>query len=405
MRQSMLILGRSILCHSGLLVKGGGVLVQRGKIVQVVEGIEAAKRLARGEGAEVFDPGPGLLTAGLVNAHAHLELTALGGVIPRLPFARWVAELVRARKLLDSSTLSRGLREGADRLVATGTTAVGDNDALGLATGVLQTHPLRARIFRESLDVWDSKRTASAVRAAKAPRRGAATLAFGIGPHAPYTVSTSLARRLVRAARRRRVPTSIHYAESLAEKQWMENGSGPLAALLPPSPRLTSLGYLQGVGLLGARSALIHCNHVRVDEMEVIADSGASVVHCPLSHRFFRRGSFPIQSWVESGVSLALGTDSSASNWDLDMRLEMARLRETHPDLDPRTIWTMATEGGARSLGWGMQIGRIEPGFGADMVQWGFAPRSRLAALEALTMTLPEVQRVMIAGQWSFTAD
>ncbi|MAE46545.1 MAG: hypothetical protein CMJ86_06575 [Planctomycetes bacterium] len=399
MLSTKMILVRQVLCQGDSFLKGAGILVRGARILEVAPSLSAARRLARRWDAALEDKGPGLWSAGLVNAHAHLELTALEGVVPRLPFAPWVAALMQARAGIKRADLQRGLRRGADRLLATGTTALGDNDSLGLATGVLAAHPMRTRIWREALDAWDPKRTSAALRFARAPRRGTQTLAFGLAPHAPYTVSPALGRALARQASRRRVPISIHFAESLAEDQWMRRGSGPLARILPASPGLSSLDHLERTGLLARRTALVHCNRVSAAGIETIARAGAAVVHCPQSHRFFRRSSFDACSWLDAGVVLALGTDSRASNWDLDMRAEMARMRVACSDLDPSEIWTMATEGGAHCLGWSQRLGRVAKGFLADLVQWDLTPRSKSGALEALTGSLPAVRRVLVAGR------
>ena len=399
MSRMKLILARQALCHGGLLVKDAGILIRGGRIIEIATSAAGTRRLVRNSGVVPEDHGPGIWTAGLVNAHAHLELTALGNAVPRLPFARWVSALMGARSELGRTALSRGLAQGADRLLNTGTSTVGDNDSLGLAAGVLASHPIRARVFREALDAWDPKRTAKARRFSRAPRRGTATLAFGFGPHAPFTVSSALARSLAQDARRRRAPISIHFAESRGENQWMLTGNGPLAGVLPKSPGISSLDYLEEASLLGSRSALVHCNHVKKSEIERIAQSGACVVHCPKSHEFFRRAKFDPEPWLRAGVVMALGTDSVASNPDLDMRAEMARLRETSPNLNPERIWTMATEGGARCLGWGQRLGRLEPGRAADLALWDLAPRSRAGALEALTGSSPEIRQMIVAGR------
>jgi cytosine/adenosine deaminase-related metal-dependent hydrolase len=102
---------------------------------------------------------------------------------------------------------------------------------------------------------------------------------------------------------------------------------------------------------------------------------------------------------LRAGVRIALGTDSLASNDDLDMAREMALLRTAHRDLSPERVWDMATRAGARALGHSTQAGTLAPGSRADAVAWSVPARSRRAALEALTSGSGAVGRVWIDGE------
>jgi cytosine/adenosine deaminase-related metal-dependent hydrolase len=119
------------------------------------------------------------------------------------------------------------------------------------------------------------------------------------------------------------------------------------------------------------------------------------VVHCPGSHAWFERPPAPLERYVESGVRLALGTDSLASNEDLDLRLEMVRVRKEAPWLAPAEVWAMATRGGAAALDAAGELGVLTPGARADMIAHRAAPGGREAVLEQLTSTPLE-----LAGGW-----
>jgi cytosine/adenosine deaminase-related metal-dependent hydrolase len=387
----------SLLVDRDRWVRSATVAVRGSKIVGLAEGAVAGRRLARKVDGAVTDLGPGVLAPGWVNAHAHLELGALHGRIPARAFGAWVGQLVKARAACAREELRAGLRADADRLLAGGTTAVGDNDALGLAAGVLRRHPLRARVFREALDAGDPARTNAALRRVQ-PGRPAPRLAFGLAPHAPFTVSPTLARRLAALARRRRLPLSIHYAESRDERQWLLRGAGPLARLMPgESPLREGLDLLAEAGLLGRRTLLVHANLPGPQDRERIRQAGATVVHCPGSHSWFRRGPFDLAGWIEAGVPVALGTDSSASNAELDMGREVALAAEAHPAVDPAVLLDCATRAGAEALGLG--TGRLDEGAHLDAFLAEARPRSRRAALELLVRGRPTVRAVLIGGE------
>lgn len=386
----------SLLVDRDRWIGSATVAVRRGRIVGLAQGAAAGRRLARSAGGAEWDLGPGLLAPGWVNAHAHLELGHLHGRVPARAFGAWVGQLVRERAACSREELRAGLRADADRLLATGTTAVGDNDALGLAAGVLRRHPLRARVFREALDAGDPRRTEAALRRVQ-PGRGAPRLTFGLAPHAPFTVSPRLGRRLAALARRRRLPLSIHYAESRDERQWLLHGKGPLARLLGESPRREGLDLLDEAGLLGRRTLLVHANLPGPGDRERIRRAGATVVHCPGSHRWFRRPPFDLGGWLAAGVPVALGTDSSASNAELDMGREVALAAAAHPEVDPAVLFDSATRVGAEALGLG--TGRLQDGGLLDASLVEARVRSRRAALELLVGGRPRVRAVLIGGE------
>ena len=98
-------------------------------------------------------------------------------------------------------------------------------------------------------------------------------------------------------------------------------------------------------------------------------------------------------------MPLALGTDSLASNAELDMRREMALVRRDHPRLEPGRVWRMATVDGARAVGLAGRVGRVAPGHHADLALFRTASRTATEILDELTASKPEVSAVWIAGR------
>jgi aminodeoxyfutalosine deaminase len=365
---------------------GGGVLVSRGRIVRVLCGPAAVARARRDRRVEFEDLGDVVVTAGLVDAHAHLEL---GGFHRCLPgeggFARWVGAMVERRRVTGAREYESGVAGGARRLLAGGTTTVGDIDATD-ALGVADPSLLRVRRYRELIDAGDGARTPSALRRVSRALRSTRSRFEGLSPHAPFTASRELLAAARRIASRRRVPLQVHWSESEEEISWLLHGTGPFAAFLPLSPRRSGLDLLEEAGLLGEGMALVHGNLPARGEIARIAAAGATVVHCPGTHAFFGREPFPWRRYLEGGVSLALGTDSLASNDDLDLRREMRLAREATPALDPAHLWSMGTTAAARALALSERVGDLREGLEADLVAWeGLGAVSLDTALDALT--------------------
>lgn len=381
-------------------MEGGGLLVAGGRILRVLSGPASVRRAERAAGRAAARLEEGVLTAGFVDAHAHLDLGGLGGRLPPgSDFAAWVRGLLALRARRGSSALRRDAIRGADRLLATGTTTAGDVDSTGAALAALSRHPLRLRQYREVLDARDPERTAVALRglARALPRR--VRRLEGISPHAPFSASEELLAGCAALARRRGAAISIHWAETPFELEYLERGRGPLAAVLGTSPGRRGLDLLAEAGLLGPRTSLVHGNRPARGDPARISAAGATLVHCPGSHAFFGREPFPIERYRRARARLALGTDSLASNADLDLRREMALLRGAAPWLPPAEVWTLATEGGARAVAMEGEVGALAPGAWADLVLHSCAGSSPRALLEELTLGRSRIAGVWIAGR------
>lgn len=380
------------------------MLIERGLVRALHRGRGAIARAARQVGVRSVDLGEVALAPGLVNAHAHLELSFCAGrLTPGGSFPRWIAALLEQRRSTAVPEMERALRAGADRLLASGTTTVGDIDGSGLAERVLAGHPMRSVVYREALDLGQpERRRAVLAKLARALPRRRRRLE-GLSPHAPYTVSTELLHALGAIARRRELPISMHWAETPEEREWLELGTGPFADLLAPGPRIDALEALRAAGPLGPHRAralsLVHGNEARPDELERVARAGALLVHCPGTHLFFGRPRFALERAQRAGLRVALGTDSLASNADLDLRREMALLRRSHPSLAPAQVWSMATRESAAALGLEGVVGELRPGARADLCAWSGRWRSAGDCLEDLTTAALAPTRIWIGGR------
>ncbi len=384
-----------VVLDADTVLQDAGLLVRAGRVEQVLPDRHAI------QWAMAEHPGisrqsiAGVLAPGWVNAHAHLELSSLAGEIPSEGgFVAWVGRLVAAKAEASPESWAQGVQRGAQRLLETGTTCVGDIDSVGVGVETLARTGLRGVQYIETYDAHDPERTSAALealRTATSTRQPSERVAIGLAPHAGFTVSATLLEEVAQCAREGPHAVTMHWAETAEELEWLRTGQGPMSRFLGPSPRELPLAGLQRCGLLGPNLSLVHGNHPEPGDWQRLGDSGTSVVHCPGSHAFFGREPFALRAALEAGVSVGLGTDSWASNEDLNMAREVVLLRQAHPWLPAREAFRFGTAGAADALGLGERVGHLRPGAAADCLQMPLAPTNPHQVWEALTSgVLPE---------------
>lgn len=269
----------------------------------------------------------------MLNAHCHLELSALKGAIPPgLPFPEWIRRIAALKRAHDPAAFRAAAERALREMAESGTTALLDIVSLPWAAAAHRAPgPARRLLFHELLSL--SEALAADVLAAAESAMDAPHARHGLSPHAPYTVTVPLVRGAVEAARRRGAWLCIHVAETAEETEWMLTGDGPFAEVLAPfaaqhgwqPPGMRPLEFLDALGAIGPRTLAVHLNDLDGAELDLLRKRGASAVVCPGTHAYFARGEFPLRRLLDAGIPTYLGSDSLASNESLDMERE-ARL-------------------------------------------------------------------------------
>lgn len=402
-----LISARYVFPVSSAPIVDGAVGVDGERIVAVGTGAALGERYPA---ARRVDLGEALLLPAAVNAHTHLELTALEGSIPEgLEMASWILALLRARGSLDDAALRASAEEGVRRSLASGVAAVGEICSAGQSVGPVVDSGLRGVVYYELLN-------GDPAQAAAALARGQAQIArwraeypgarvrFGLSLHSPYTVSRPLFERAAAWCRDEGAPLSIHAAESPAETRWLLDRSGPIRdtlyagigrpADLEVAPGVSPIRYLRDTGALDAETLLAHGVWVDADDLALIANSGAAVAHCPRSNTRLLNGRLPWARYRAAGVRLALGTDSLASSPSLSVWEEAAYAHALHAATGvpptPAELLRLATLGGADALGLGDELGTLEPGKLAALA-WAPLAGASVAPLDTPEQALAEL--------------
>jgi cytosine/adenosine deaminase-related metal-dependent hydrolase len=358
------------------------------RVVYPVDSTPIERGVVTTEGERIVCIGPGsdagppidlgnvALMPAFVNAHTHLEFSDLHQPLgrPGMRLADWIRLVIAERGQRREETadaIQAGLRES----IAEGVLALGE--IVG-ASGSEEPYSLLlapcSLLFFEVIG-FSRARAASVLKSLEERLdvllRSRAILA-GISPHAPYTVSPALLKNLVSVARRRQLPVAMHLAESADELTLLASGTGPFQELLdersmwdasaiPSGSR--PLDYLRQLAE-APRCLVIHGNYLDAEEHAFLAGHAdrMSLVFCPRTHAYFEYPPYPLAELLAADVRVALGTDSLASNPDLDLLAEMRHVAHSHPRVAPEAILRMGTLDGARALGCDAQTGSLTPG-------------------------------------------
>jgi aminodeoxyfutalosine deaminase len=371
-----------------------------------IRGDRIAAVQAHGTVVADVDLGNVAVLPGLVNAHTHLDLSGMRGVTEPSPdLVGWLRQVIAYRRTRTSVDVENDVRLGLAEAVGFGTTLLGDISGDGGSWEVLAKAPLRAVVFREILGL-------SADRAAGAwelsdrwirSREATANCRPALSPHAPYSVRSSL----FFAASTCGYPVAVHLAETMSEQELLVCRTGPFVRFLQDLDAWAPDGLAEDVGhvlrLLNGLSPtlLIHCNFLPPNDS---LPANTSVVYCPRTHAAFGHPPHPFREFQKHGVRVALGTDSLASNPDLDILSEMRFLHTRYPDVPGEVILRMGTLAGAEALGWSDETGSLTPGKSADLVVLPLPAEVSLDPYWLVLRSTLQVQKVLFRGQWIWSA-
>jgi cytosine/adenosine deaminase-related metal-dependent hydrolase len=358
------------------------------------------------------DLGDVLLLPGLINAHAHLELTGLHGRVPFTgQFASWVERVIETAPGNRGEANVRGwIREGARLSMRAGVSTIGDIGYGPHQPDEMASVPLRAVCFREIVGIGPKREEALAFleqgchdMVSAPPHRW-----IGLSPHAPYSTDPQVYKEALTLADRCGWPVCTHLAETREEALFLETGGGPLRALLSrrgldtgsfAPAGCTSIQFAERVGLLESSALLVHVNYLTDEELELLAGSACSVAYCPRAHAFFGHEPHRFREMMAAGVNVCLGTDSLASNESLSILDEWRFLHGRHPDLDLPSLLRLSTDNAAAALGIEANVGSLEPGKLADFITLPAASPSPLGAMERVLTDPVEPRAVYIGGR------
>ena len=320
--------------------------------------ITAIRPIAAGRESESL---PLMVIPPLVNAHTHLEFSALEEPLgPAASFPDWIRSVVTWRRAQPGSP-SLAIEKGMTQCRELGVGLVGE-----IATQSFLHRPPGPAcvVFREAIGLT-RERIADQLQAVQehiASRTSieAAGSSIGLSPHAPYTVHPELMQKMTELAIRHRVPVAMHLAETREELRLLQHGDGAMADFLK------SMGLFDSAVFSGHRQMLefleplarvpqalaVHGNYFAEQELSfLVKHPSISVVYCPRTHAWFQHSEHPFRRMQAAGIRVVLGTDSRASNPDLCILSELQFLLRRHSELSVTDMLEMITTSAATALG------------------------------------------------------
>ncbi|MDE5411889.1 amidohydrolase [Alkalihalobacterium chitinilyticum] len=347
----------------------GYVHVRAGKFIEVGSGYPDHIGT---EEANFYNLNGRWLLPGLINTHGHTPMTLLRGHSDDLPLKRWLQEKMwpMEQKLTREAVIVSS-KLAMVEMLKSGTTTFLDMYHLFLddIANVVDEIGMRAVITRGIIGLCSREEQIAkldeAMTIAKSWHgKGDGRITTMLSPHSPYLCPPDYIAEIASEARTLGVPVHTHMSETAQEVEESVNKYGKR-----PVELLQSTGFFDGASLVA------HAVHVNDEELEILTEHQVAVSHNPMSNLKLGSGIASIQKMLSKGITVSIGTDSVASNNNLDLIQEMrtAILLQKGINQDPTAVKSaegikLITVNGAKALGLRNTIGSIEKGLDADFI-------------------------------------
>jgi aminodeoxyfutalosine deaminase len=427
----LILRARIVLPVSQPPIENGAVALDQGKVIRVGTWEEL------GSPRDAIDLGDVILLPGLVNSHCHLDYSGMGDkILPPSSFPDWIKLLIGYKSETSLEQFAKSWLEGALMLAQTGTTTVADIESFPeILPRVLPHLPLRLFSFLEVLSpratpVAPAEVLQNFLRRVPFERLGGQGAQpnrwpqpmmaggvnpgwwFGLSPHAPYSTTPELLAACQELAARHGWRLASHISESEPEFQMYMYATGALHEWLRNQRDMADCGHgsplrvFDQAGLIHESMLAVHMNYLWLDDAEILGRRGASVAHCPRSHRYFKHGCFPHRALTGAKVNICLGTDSMASmesgpngTSGLNMFTEMQMFASWDSTVSAEHILRLATVNGAQALGLKGRLGQLSAGAYADLIAIPY-PGGKTSVYEKAIHHQGPVSASMVGGRW-----
>jgi 5-methylthioadenosine/S-adenosylhomocysteine deaminase len=359
---------------SDIILKNSAIAINNGLIIDIDDKKIIAQKYRTGQRISGKNK---IALPGLINGHSHAAMTLLRGIADDRSLIDWLNNYIfpLEQEFVDSEFVRIGTELACWEMIRGGTTTFVDMYFYpDVISKVVAQCGLRGLIS----STVSNNQTPNAENAQDAINGGKEyidhwknkipTITPILGPHAIYTLDLDQLKETRRIANLSDTPISIHLSESEFELNYSKSTYG-----------MTSIEALDSIDFFNGRTIAAHVVWPTKKEIKILAERNVGVIHNPTSNMKLASGIAPITEMLDAGILIGLGTDGAASNNDLDMWEEMrlAALLQKVTKMDPEvlpaiTVLRMATANAAKIIGLEKEIGRLEIGMKADIIQVAF---------------------------------
>ena len=394
MQTEKLLLPRWIIPLEGKteVLENYGLAIENGRIAALIPPSD----LENVEAKEVFELPDSVVMPGFVNCHTHASMNLLRCVGPDLTAPNWLTKCIWPieGQLMSPEFVYDGALLGGAEMLQGGTTTCHDmyffpdSAAKALREVGLRVVQGAFVIKYPNAEYKGEEDALAGARALAARHKDDPGLSINIAPHAPYSVTAEALQASMRLAEELDTTWQIHLSETEEERQnaIKEFGCSPVE-------------YLAKLGCLNERTVAVHCVALSDHDIELLAESGASVVHCPVSNMRLGCGASPVVKLLKAGVNVALGTDGAANACSLSMfeQMRTAGLIAKGFSQDPtqltvNQIIRMATINGANALKLDREVGSLAVGKFADLAVIDMSQLVTMPVLDVLSNVIYAVE-------------
>lgn len=403
MQTEKLLLPRWIIPLEGKteVLENYGLAIENGRIAALIPPSD----LENVEAKEVFELPDSVVMPGFVNCHTHASMNLLRCVGPDLTAPNWLTKCIWPieGQLMSPEFVYDGALLGGAEMLQGGTTTCHDmyffpdSAAKALREVGLRVVQGAFVIKYPNAEYKGEEDALAGARALAARHKDDPGLSINIAPHAPYSVTAEALQASMRLAEELDTTWQIHLSETEEERQnaIKEFGCSPVE-------------YLAKLGCLNERTVAVHCVALSDHDIELLAESGASVVHCPVSNMRLGCGASPVVKLLKAGVNVALGTDGAANACSLSMfeQMRTAGLIAKGFSQDPtqltvNQIIRMATINGANALKLDREVGSLAVGKFADLAVIDMSQLVTMPVLDVLSNVIYAVEAQCIHQVWA----
>ncbi|MCG8485241.1 MAG: amidohydrolase [Clostridia bacterium] len=381
------------------VIENGSILIDG----QCIESVGRQECFKDTSADRVIDAKGNAVLPGLINTHTHLPMTIFKGYGEGLPLHRWLSEKIwPAEEKLNEEIVYWSTLLGLCEMAKTGTTCF--SDMYYLANGMfkaIQQSGYRGIIARGIMDIdGDASYKLKDAEEMYLNFHGKGNLEVMMSIHGEYTSSKDLFKKVLDLAEKYNTGIHIHVSETKEEHSGCIERHG-----------VAPIQHLDKTGLTSRPIRAAHCVHVEDRDIEIMVEKDISVLSCPQSNLKLGSGIAPVKKMMDAGVNVSVATDGSSSNNNLDMIEEamLIGMLQRGVNLDANAITNhealrMATANGAKALGYENKLGKLRPGFLADIIMIDtdslqFTPRHDIQSCIINSGSGRDVCMTMIGGK------